>query len=76
VRRKPLHAGQHRDSGAGLPLGAGRGRLAVGALGFTPRLSIGDHRAQLNARDGAVVITGGGSADGRARTDSVMIRVE
>ena len=46
------------------------------AFGFTLRLGIGDHRAQLNAGDGSLVITGGGSADGGARGDAVMIRVE
>jgi uncharacterized glyoxalase superfamily protein PhnB len=46
------------------------------AFGFTLRLGIGDHRAQLNAGDGALVITGGGSADAGARGDAVMIRVE
>jgi uncharacterized glyoxalase superfamily protein PhnB len=47
------------------------------AFGFTCRLSIGDHRAQLNAGDGAIVVTGGGSAarDPEAR-DSIMIRVD
>src|SRR3954469_25230979 len=46
------------------------------AFGLTLRLGIGDHRAQLNAGDGAVVITGGGSAGTGSRADSVMIRVE
>ena len=46
------------------------------AFGFTLRLGIGGHRAQLNVGDGAVVVTGGGSTDPTgARGDSVMIRV-
>ena len=45
------------------------------AFGFTLRLGIGDHRAQLNAGDGAVVVTGGGSPDAGPRGDSVMIRI-
>ena len=45
------------------------------AFGFTLRLGIGDHRAQLSAGDGAVVITGGGPATDTSRGDSVMIRV-
>ena len=36
------------------------------AFGFTLRLGIGDHRAQLNAGDGAVVITGGAGAGAAA----------
>jgi len=44
------------------------------AFGFTLRLGIGDHRAQLNAGDGAVVVTAGGSPDA-LRGDSVMIRI-
>lgn len=43
------------------------------AFGFTPRLRIGDHRAQLEFGDGAVVVTGGGP--GGDRTDSVLVRV-
>jgi uncharacterized glyoxalase superfamily protein PhnB len=46
------------------------------AFGFTLRLGIGDHRAQLNAGDGALVITAGGFAEAGARGDAVMIRVE
>jgi uncharacterized glyoxalase superfamily protein PhnB len=48
------------------------------AFGFTLRLGIGDHRAQLHAGDGALVVTGGGetSAARGSGSDSVMIRVE
>jgi uncharacterized glyoxalase superfamily protein PhnB len=42
------------------------------AFGFTLRLRIGDHRAQLNVGDGAVVLTERGEGDVRA---SVMVRV-
>jgi len=45
------------------------------AFGFTLRLGIGDHRAQLNAGDGAIVITGGGAAGEAPRRDAIMIRV-
>jgi uncharacterized glyoxalase superfamily protein PhnB len=45
------------------------------AFGFTLRLGIGDHRAQLHAGDGAVVVTAGGPADASGSRDSVMIRV-
>ena len=45
------------------------------AFGFTLRLGIGDHRAQLNAGDGAIVITGGGAAGAPQRSDSIMVRV-
>jgi uncharacterized glyoxalase superfamily protein PhnB len=47
-----------------------------GAFGFTLRLRIGDHRAQLNVGDGAVVI---GQRQGPAAADpaqSIMVRVE
>ena len=44
------------------------------AFGFTPRLRIGDHRAQLEAGGGAIVIAGGGDSEPRSR-DSVMVRV-
>jgi hypothetical protein len=47
-----------------------------GAFGFTLRLGIGDHRAQLNAGDGAIVVTDGAPADAPRGRDSVMIRVE
>lgn len=43
------------------------------AFGFTLRLVIGDHRAQMNAGDGAFVITGGGAPGGR---DAIMVRVD
>ena len=46
------------------------------AFGFTLRLGIGDHRAQLNVGDGAIVITGGAAADPPAGRDSIMIRVD
>ncbi len=45
------------------------------AFGFTLRLGIGDHRAQLQAGDGAIVITGGGMAGDAPGRDAVMIRV-
>ena len=45
------------------------------AFGFTERLRIGDHRAQLNAGDGAIVITGGAAGEPPGR-DSIMVRVE
>ncbi len=41
------------------------------AFGFTLRIRIGDHRAQLNAGDGALVLT-----DGVGPGSGVMIRVE
>ncbi len=41
------------------------------AFGFTLRLRIGDHRAQLNVGDGAVVITEGKGGSGL----SVLVRV-
>ena len=44
------------------------------AFGFNVRIMIGNHRAQLNVGDGAmVVIEQGGGPNGRA---SVMVRVE
>ena len=46
------------------------------AFGFTLRLGIGDHRAQLNAGDGAVVITGGAAAGETQGRDSIMVRVD
>ncbi len=45
------------------------------AFGFTLRLGIGDHRAQLNAGDGAIVVTGGGAA-AAPHGDSIMVRVD
>jgi uncharacterized glyoxalase superfamily protein PhnB len=52
------------------------------AYGFTLRLRIGDHRAQLDVGDGAVVITALPAAlmldqqPGGRSLDSVMVRVE
>ncbi|HEY2844444.1 MAG TPA: VOC family protein [Bryobacteraceae bacterium] len=46
------------------------------AFGFTVRLRIANHRAQLNVGDGAMVVTQinpGGKVDG---TSSVLVRVE
>jgi len=43
------------------------------AFGFTLRLRIGDHRAQLNVGDGAVILTQGQHA---GNTASVMVRIE
>jgi len=43
-----------------------------GAFGFTLRVRIGNHRAQLNAGDGALVIRDGAGIGG----DRVMIRVD
>jgi len=45
------------------------------AFGFTLRLRIANHRAQLNVGDGAVVLTEQRTADGRD-SHSVMVRVE
>ena len=45
------------------------------AFGFTLRLRIANHRAQLNVGDGAVVLTEQRVADGR-NSHSVMVRVE
>ncbi len=46
------------------------------AFGFTLRLRIGDHRAQLNAGDGAIVLTQQPGYEGRNSPHSVMVRVE
>jgi uncharacterized glyoxalase superfamily protein PhnB len=46
------------------------------AFGFTLRLRIGDHRAQLRAGDGWVVVTGGGEPLVTRSLDSVMVRVD
>ncbi len=46
-----------------------------GAFGFTLRLRIANHRAQLNVGDGAVVLTEQRAADGLG-SHSVMVRVE
>lgn len=47
-------------------------------FGFTPRVRIANHRAQLNVGDGAIVVMALSSAQGpaSARTHSVMVRVE
>jgi uncharacterized glyoxalase superfamily protein PhnB len=46
------------------------------AFGFTLRLGIADHRAQLNVPDGgAVVVTDGGAPGAQVGRDSVLIRV-
>jgi uncharacterized glyoxalase superfamily protein PhnB len=44
-----------------------------GAFGFTLRVRIADHRAQLNAGDGAIVLI---EAGGEIGTGAVMVRVE
>ena len=44
-------------------------------FGFTVRLRIGDHRVQLNAGAGAVVVTRSGARD-PAQMSAVMVRVE
>jgi uncharacterized glyoxalase superfamily protein PhnB len=49
------------------------------AYGFTLRLRIGDHRAQLNVGDGAIVVTARPSPNPRldgGYPDAVMVRVE
>ena len=48
------------------------------AFGFTLRLRIADHRAQLNVGDGAVVLTegGAGSRTHVAFAHAVMVRVD
>ena len=50
------------------------------AFGFTLRLRIGDHRAQLHVGDGAVVLTelrvGEGNDGHQEAAHSVMVRVE
>ena len=46
------------------------------AFGFAERWRAGNHRAQLWVGDGAVAVTGGGDTDGRARSSSVMVRVD
>ncbi len=46
------------------------------AFGFTLRLGIGDHRAQLNVGDSAIVITAGAAAGETPGRGSVMIRVD
>jgi uncharacterized glyoxalase superfamily protein PhnB len=46
------------------------------AFGFTLRLRIGDHRAQLNVGDGALVLTEGQANQSADSAHSVMVRVE
>lgn len=48
------------------------------AFGFSVRLRIGNHRAQLNVGDGAVVVTArrGDSGDDAERAHAVMVRIE
>ena len=46
-----------------------------GALGFTVRLQIADHRAQLKLGDGCVIVTTRDRSD-RPCTCSVMVRVD
>jgi uncharacterized glyoxalase superfamily protein PhnB len=46
------------------------------AFGFTLRLRIADHRAQLNVGDGAVVLTDRYEGEGTDLAHSVMVRVE
>jgi uncharacterized glyoxalase superfamily protein PhnB len=46
----------------------------VAAFGFTLRVRIGDHRAQLNVGDGAVVLTE--RSEGDESVGSVMVRVD
>ena len=47
-----------------------------GTFGFTLRLKIGNHRAQLNVGDGAVALTQRDSGDKTDTADSLMVRVE
>ncbi len=49
-------------------------RWLCDAFGFTVRLQIGEHRAQLNAGDGAVVVTKSDHPAGKGH--SIMVRVE
>lgn len=48
------------------------------AFGFTLRLGIGNHRAQLNVGDGAVVVTDRGAAgdDARPSGHAVLVRID
>ena len=46
------------------------------AFGFTLRLRIANHRAQMNVGDGAVVLTELGAGQGTGIGHSVMVRVE
>ena len=45
------------------------------AFGFRQRLVIGDHRIQLHAGSGAVVVTGGAVTNVSAAPMSIMVRV-
>jgi uncharacterized glyoxalase superfamily protein PhnB len=47
-----------------------------GAFGFSVRLRIGDHRAQLVFGSGAVIVRSGAAAAEAAPSHSVMVRVE
>jgi uncharacterized glyoxalase superfamily protein PhnB len=49
-------------------------RWLCDAFAFRPRLRIGDHRVQLVYGEGAIVVTGGGPADGSSH--SLLVRVE
>ncbi len=49
-------------------------RWLCGTFGFTMRLRIADHRVQLNAGDGAIVLTAQRAVDGKQR-GSIMMRV-
>jgi uncharacterized glyoxalase superfamily protein PhnB len=46
------------------------------AFGFRERLAIGDHRIQLHAGSGAVVVAGGAATNVSAAPISIMVRVE
>ncbi|MGB6431730.1 MAG: VOC family protein [Candidatus Acidiferrales bacterium] len=46
------------------------------AFGFTSRIGMGSHRAQLNVGDGAVVLTEQSAADADRAHRSVMVRVD
>ena len=46
------------------------------AFGFTLRVRIGDHRAQLNVGEGAVILSEQPLSEGHASADSVLVRVE
>jgi uncharacterized glyoxalase superfamily protein PhnB len=46
------------------------------AFGFTERLRIGNHRIQLHAGDGAVILARGGGTDEPSRYAHVLVRVE
>ena len=46
------------------------------AFGFSLRLRIGDHRAQLEFGSGAVIVRSGAAAAEAAASHSVMVRVE